>query len=135
MRIRETGTVTDDGFRIKLPSYSCFTIIPLPTKITEAIIPCILDGYKYYVKKSPVKRNTSWEDLELHTKSNLALVIELLPRQVNDRHLFDGSRAGLVSIKRVENGILFAKYLNLVSVVREGQLSATFPHIRGPREN
>lgn len=76
MRMKETGIVTDGGFRIRLPSFSCFTITPLPGKITEAIMPLLLDGYKYYVKKSPVKSNPPWDDLELHRRTNLALVIE-----------------------------------------------------------
>ncbi|CZR59572.1 uncharacterized protein PAC_09466 [Phialocephala subalpina] len=127
MRMKETGIVTDGGFRIRLPSFSCFTITPLPGKITEAIMPCILDGYKYYVKKSPVKSNPPWDDLELHRRTNLALVIELPSQQVDDQHLFDGSRAGLVSIERDESGIIFAEFLNLVSVVREGTTFHKFP--------
>lgn len=72
----ERGSATDDGFRFKLPYYSCLTITPASRKITEAMIPCQLDGHKYYVKKSPIKSNPPWTDLNLHTRTHLALVIE-----------------------------------------------------------
>ncbi len=56
------------------------------------------------------------------------LTFRRLPsRQVDGHWLFDGSRAGLVSIEREANGILFAEYLNLVSVVREGTTFHRFP--------
>lgn len=48
-------------------------------------------------------------------------------RQEGDSHLFDGSRAALVSIEQEEDGILFAEYLNLVTVVREGTGHHKFP--------
>ncbi|KUJ12058.1 uncharacterized protein LY89DRAFT_673847 [Mollisia scopiformis] len=80
IRMNERGTVTDEGFRIKLPAYSCFTITPLLNKITAAVVQFLLDGNKYYIKKSPVRSNPPWEGLELHSRANLALVIEVVLR-------------------------------------------------------
>jgi hypothetical protein len=71
----ERGTVTDDGLFMKLPSYRTFTVNP-PSQLTEPIFPLVLDGNKYFIRKSPARSNPSWDGLELHTRDNLAIILE-----------------------------------------------------------
>jgi len=75
VRFQDTGRATDEGFRIKVPAYSAFTVTP-PTQLNEDVFPLMLDGIKYFVRKSPVKNNPSWGGLELHSRTELALIIE-----------------------------------------------------------
>lgn len=75
VRFEEEGRAADDGFRIKIPAYSAFKVTT-PSQISEEVFPFLLDGTKYFVRKSPVKTNPSWKGLELHEREDLALIIE-----------------------------------------------------------
>lgn len=75
VRFDEEGRATDDGFRIKIPTYSAFKVTT-PGKISEEVFPLLLDGTKYFVRKSPVKTNPSWKGLDIHERKDLALITE-----------------------------------------------------------
>jgi hypothetical protein len=75
IRFSETGRATDEGFRIRIPAYGVFAVTA-PGPITEPCFPLLLDGVKYFVRKSPVKTNPSWAGLELHERKDIALIIE-----------------------------------------------------------
>jgi hypothetical protein len=120
----------DEGLRLKFGSYTSFTL-STPTQLKESIFPCILDGKRYFIKKSPVKTNPSWDDLELHKQHDLAIFIELRTAQGEDGRwsiVAQASRAALVSIVNRVNGVFFAKYLVLVSLIQEGSYYHRFPN-------
>jgi hypothetical protein len=71
----EEGRAIDNGFRIKIPAYSTFKVTALG-QISEAVFLLLLDGTKYFVRKSLVKTSLSWNGLGLHERKDLALIIE-----------------------------------------------------------
>jgi hypothetical protein len=123
--------VTDQGLRLTLAPYTSFTL-STPNEVYKSIFPCILDGYKYFIKKSPVKSNPSWDGLDLHTRQGLALMIEQPTAKEEDERwsirASGASRAALVSIVDRRGGIFAAEYLALVSLVQEGSSYHRFPN-------
>jgi hypothetical protein len=70
-------SVTGDGLRAKIGPYTAFEV-DAPQQKTDACFPCVLQGKKYFVKRSPVQKNPSWEGLDLHLRSNLAVILETM---------------------------------------------------------
>ena len=116
-RMHNLCSITREGLRVKIEPYAAFEV-DAPQHRTEACFPCVLQGKKYFIKKSPTKTNPSWEGLDLHKRSNLAVLIEMDTTQNNDGTWgLDGSRGALVSIVRRNDATLFAEYLRLVRYV------------------
>jgi hypothetical protein len=142
-----TVTVTDDGLRVRLKAYVSFEFSN-STELKEPIIPILPDGNKYFIKKSPVKSNPSWQGLDLHKKADLAIFIEQPTVQEDKRWVIQGgaSRAALVEVMRGEvmkvvmikgeakevikreDGVDYGRYLRMVSLIREGSSTHKFPN-------
>lgn len=110
---------------MKRGPYTSFTLTT-PAQLKESIFPCNLDGNRYFIKKSPVKTTPSWDNLDLHKQHGLAVLLEARIVQGEDRRSSikgQASRGALVSIVRGlagGGGVIFAKYLALVSAIQEG---------------
>jgi hypothetical protein len=127
-----TGTVTDEGLRMKRRPYTSFTLTT-PAQLKESVFPCNLDGNRYFIKKSPVKTSPPWYNLDLHKQHGLAVLLEARIVQGEDRRSSikgEASRGALVSIVRgmAGGGVIFAKYLALVSAIQEGSSYHRFPN-------
>jgi hypothetical protein len=136
-----TGKVTNDWLRMRLDAYTTFKFSTL-TELKESIIPILLGANKYFIKKSPVKSNPSWDGLDLHKKAELAVIIEHRTVQEGGRWVIRGgaSRAALVEVIKVEvvkeevieggsvnrevikreDGVDYGRYLRMVSLIQEG---------------
>jgi len=73
--MRHFCSTSPEGLRATIGPYTAFEV-DAPQYLSEACFPCILQGKKYFVKRSPVQTNPSWEGLNLHLRSNLALILE-----------------------------------------------------------
>jgi hypothetical protein len=124
---------------VRLKAHTSFKS-PTPTELKEQIFHILLDGNKYFIKKSPVKSNPSWDGLNLHKKAELAILIESRTVQEDGRWVVQGgaSRAALVEviegelikrevIKR-EDGVDYGRYLRMVSLIQEGSSIYKFPN-------
>jgi hypothetical protein len=142
--ILDTGTVTDDGLRVRLKAHTSFKL-PAPAELKDQIFPIFLDGNKYFIKKSPVKSNPSWDGLNLHKKVELAIFIESRTVQEDGRWVAQGgaSRAALVEVIKEEviegelvkmevinreDGVDYGRYLRMVSLIQEGSSIHRFPN-------
>lgn len=76
-RMNHLCAITGEGLRTRISPYTAF-FVNAPQHPTEACFPCMLQGKKYFVKRSPVKTNPSWKGLDLHRRLNLAVVLEML---------------------------------------------------------
>jgi hypothetical protein len=115
-----TGPYGSGGLSVKFAAYSAFRIsapqFPMPS-----VVPCTLDGQTYFIENQKDIINPSWDSLDLRN-DKLAIILEIEPTQGHDRHWsFDGSRGALVSMLKHTNGTLFAKYIRLITVMREGR--------------
>ena len=89
------------------------------------------DANRYFVKKSPVKFNASQNDLDIHKRQDLAVLIESSRVQGEGRiWSIAGSRPALVSLVDRCDGVFSAKYMTLFSFIREG---STYHHFSNPR--
>ena len=77
LQMNHLCSVTPEGLRARIGPYAAF-FVNAPQDPTEACFPCILQGKNYFIKRSPIKTNPSWEGLSLHLRSNLALILEML---------------------------------------------------------
>lgn len=68
-------TISEEGLRVKLGPYSAFEL-DNPQYPVDELLPCILQDYKYFIKKSPNKTNPSWEGLDLQYGPKLAIIFE-----------------------------------------------------------
>jgi hypothetical protein len=108
----------------------------------ESIFPILLDGYKYFIKKSPVISEPSWEELDLHKKKmpesflgpgDLVIFIEASTVQQEDGRWVvqaGASRVALVEVVglgKKEDGVVCGKYLRAVSLIQEGSSNHRFP--------
>jgi hypothetical protein len=124
-----TGNVTNDWLRMRLDAYTTFEF-PTPTELKESIIPILLEANKYFIKKSPVKSNPSWDGLDLHKKAELAVIIEHRTAQEGGMWVIRGgaSRAALVEVIKKVDGVVFGRYLRMVSLIPEGSSEHRFPN-------
>jgi hypothetical protein len=76
-------SLTPEGLRTKIAPYSAFEVDP-PQQYTPACFPCVLQRRKYFIKKSPINTNPSWEGLDLHKRSNLVVILEMHTVQGDD---------------------------------------------------
>jgi uncharacterized protein (UPF0216 family) len=126
---QDAGTFTKHGLRLRRHAYTSFEFSSL-TELKESIFPILLDGNRYFIKKSPVKSNPSWDGLDLHKKAELAIFIEIQTVQEGGTQVVRGgaSRAALVEVIKGEDGVVFGLYLRMVSLIREGSSNHKFPN-------
>jgi hypothetical protein len=122
------ATSPTGGLSAKFAAYSAFTV-SAPQSPIPSVVPCILDGRTYFIENQKDITNPSWDGLDLQYH-DLAIILEIEPTQGHNRQWsFDGSRGALVSILEHGEGTLLAKYIRLITVIREGSEYHRLRHI------
>jgi hypothetical protein len=107
------------SLRVKFAPYSAFHLSSLQAP-TSSVVPCILEGQKYFIESPKDVTNPSLEGLDLENLE-LAVLLELGPViGLDGRRSFDGSRCALVSITKRADGKIYAEYVRLITVIRYG---------------
>jgi hypothetical protein len=107
------------GLRVKSAPYSGFHLSS-PEAPTPSVVPCILEGQKYFMESPKDVTNPSLEGLDLENL-DLAVFLEMEPAiGLDGRRSFDGSRCALVSITKRADGKIYAEYVRLITVIRYG---------------
>lgn len=134
-RFNEYGKITKEGLLVKFKPYTTFSIESLYGAIRR-VFPCTLDGHKYFIVNNSRFGAPSIDDLVLHTRKELALVIERPTAQGQDgRWSFEGSRCVLAEILHRYDSLFYAEYLTCVRVVQEGSSFHQFPRTPWPVED
>jgi hypothetical protein len=107
------------GLQVKFAPYSAFHL-SYPEAPTPSVVPCILEGQKYFIESPKDVTNPLLEGLDLENLE-LAVILELgAAARLDGRRSFDGSRCALVSITKHADGKIYAEYVRLITVIRYG---------------
>jgi hypothetical protein len=107
------------GPLVKFAPYSAFHLSS-PQAPTPSVVPCILEGQKYFIESPKDVTNLSLAGLDLENLE-LAVIIEMMPTiGLDGRRSFDGSRCALVSITERVDGTICAEYVRLITIIRYG---------------
>lgn len=103
------ATVTPKGIVVTLNG---FLLSGPPPSRTIALIACKLQAQLVYIRQNVKLGNPSWEGLNLHECSNLAVILNTSPL-----YPFQGCLGALLNITETRRGILFARYIRMISVI------------------
>ena len=108
------ATVSPEGLLVTLHGFRLCTAPPR----TKAVIACDLEGTTYYIRQNLKMGNPSWEGLDLHTCTDLAVILGQNPMpDPTIRPPLVASLGALVKITKTEGAMLFAEYVRMVSVI------------------
>ena len=94
------------------------------------VIPCIVDGTKFYLRQFLREGSPNWDGLELHKRRNLAVLILVMEgsREKNAGEIEAGMGALVECQEESHDRVRYVKYLRVVSVLREGSSFVKHPN-------
>ena len=108
------ATVTPQGLYVTLHGFHLYT----PPPSTKGLIACELEGNTFYIRQNVKLGSPSWEGLHLHQCDDLAVILGQTPMQDPDlRPPLVACIGALVKITKTKNGIIFAEYIRMVSII------------------
>lgn len=108
------ATVTPQGLCVTLNGFFLST----PPSSARGLIACELDGNIFYIRQNVKLGSPSWEGLDLHQCDDLAVILGQNPMpNPTVRPPLIACIGALIKIAKTENGIIFADYIRMVSVI------------------
>jgi hypothetical protein len=134
------AVVTPRGLCASYPGFA-LSQIQLPT---SCVITCEVDGVTFFVRRSLVNGGLPWEDLNLHTRKDLAVILLVLEGSFEkeqddagvessvkkDASGIETALGALVETQKVADGNeRYVRYLGFVSMTRKGTFRDKHPNV------